>query len=159
MADNKKEGIQRERITEFPGHLYIPKDGLPIDDANIVQVDPSSRFTLIKFTAPLGAITRILGIVLFNTGLVAANFDFICTIDGRRAFPFLGSSVNNFRLFLGRTNDLGNAGLMNAYTEMQPGQVFQVDAINRELVVSATMGARMVGYVDKTNTRVQGRFG
>jgi len=149
----------------FPLHLYPPVTAQTVDAANIVDVSPATTFRLISITVPQGSIFRVLQYALFNDGLLAADFDFVIRVQsgqnpnsGFRLYPFHGNSVDGYRQYLGRSNDLGNNGLIYAYTTVQPGDTYTVDAINRSAVVT-TMGARVVGYMDKSQLRSQDRFG
>lgn len=143
---------------ELPPHLFIPPTVFTVDIKNLAAVSPGATLQLIKFVCPEGAITHLLSYAIFNDGLLATNFDFYPRIDGRRIFPFHGDPLDNFRIYLGVDANLGANSLIQAYTTMQPGQILTWDVQNRD-VVDTVMGVRVVGYVDRTQERKQGRFG
>lgn len=153
QALSKKLGVN-----EFPDHLYPPKDVSTLDIENTVVVNPTSNFTLLTFTCPKDAFTRIIAFAVFNDGLAAADFDFVPTIDNRRVFPYHGDPTDNFRIYMGVTSDIGNEALRYAMTDFQAGQTFTMLAINRGLIAT-TMSARIVGYVSSKGGRAQNTYG
>ena len=154
VTDQLKEGVS----VLLPPHLYIPKDAQSLDLKNLFDVAPGATVTVIDFICPKGAITVIQYYAIFNDGLLAANFDFYPTVDGRRVYQFHGDPLDNFRIYLGVGPDLGNEALIVGTLYLQPAQRLVWQAQNRALVVS-TMGVRTVGYVDYSLIRSQTRFG
>ena len=142
----------------LPAHLYIPEDAQSLDMRNLFDVDPAATVRIIDFTAPDGATTVIQSYGVFNDGLLAADFDFIPRVNGRRVYVYQGDPLDNFRIYLGVAPDLSNTSLIVGTLYLQPGDRLTWDAINRS-AVATTMGVRVVGYVDRSQTRKQTRTG
>lgn len=156
--DRLKEFFKKPVKVNLPDHLYIPPGAQSLDMRNLFDVAAGATIDVIRFTAPLGGgITRILSYGIFNDGLLAANFDFIPTVDGRRVYPFQGDPLDNFRIYLGVSPDLSNSSLIPGLLDLAPGQTLVWQAQNRS-VVTTTMGVRVTGFIDR-DKQVQSRFG
>lgn len=142
----------------LPYNLYPPEDAETVDIANLFDVDPGATEVILRFVCPTGAFTKFQYYGIFNDGLLAADFDFFPTLNGRRTYKFHGDPLDNFRIYLGTAPDLSNSSLKIATLNMQPGDVYEWRAQNRSAVVT-TMGVRAVGYVDYSQVRSQQRFG
>lgn len=140
----------------FPPHLYIPEYAQSLDFKNLYDVDPGDRVVLIDFTAPQGAITVIQYYGIFNDGLLATDYDFYPTVNGRRCYIYHGDPLDKNRIYLGVAPDLANESLVVGTLYLQPGDRLMWEAENRS-AVTTTMGARVVGYVDRSQTRKQTR--
>jgi hypothetical protein len=143
----------------FPDHLYMPEYGAPLDLRVLGDLDPTGpAYTeIFRFTAPDGAIVRFTHYAIFNDGLLAADYDFLPEIDGRKIFEYQGDPADR-RIYLGVAPDLSNTSLIESPISMQPGQTLTWRVRNSS-AVTASVGVRMKGYVDRSQSRKQQRFG
>jgi hypothetical protein len=144
----------------LPPHLFIPEgaESLDIRRAADIAAGTAAPFKLMEFECPQGATCHFISYAIFSDGGLALNQEFIPRVDDRRVFPFQGDPQNNFKINLGLAPDLSNNSLIQCQLTINPGEKLQWYVLNTN-AVDIAMGIRMVGYIDRSMTRVQGRTG
>lgn len=158
QAKRAAEGNSEAQSVEFPRHLYTPEGAQTVDIRKVCLVAPGDTDAILSFTAPQGAVTRFTHYGIFNDGALEDDFQFIPTVNGRRAFPFHGDPQENFRISLGLGPDLTNNSMIEATIALNPGETIAWTAQNGS-AVPVTLGVRMKGYLDFSQRRVQTRYG
>lgn len=146
---------------EFPKHLYVPLNSEGIDLRAVYNVPAATvNFEIMRFVAPVGAITKFIGYSIFNDGDVEANYDFKPLVNGNRVFRYHGHllTTGEYKLALGLGPDLSNSTIINCQLALNPGDVLSWLTTNNS-GVDTSMGVRMVGYFDTQITRVTAKFG
>ena len=145
---------------KLPPHLFIPEgaESLDIRRAADIAAATATPFKLMEFECPQGATCHFISYAVFSDGGLATTQEFIPRVDDRRVFPFQGDPQNNFKINLGLAPDLSNNSLIQCQLTINPGEKLQWYVINTN-GVDIAMGIRMVGYIDRSMTRVQGRTG
>lgn len=162
VARQEKQKLDNRQATpvRLPPHLFIPEgaESLDIRVAADIGALTTTPTLLMEFQCPQGAQTHFISYAIFSDGSLAQNQQFIPEVDGRRVFPFQGDPQDNFKINLGLAPDLSNNSLIACQLTMNPGEKLQWKVINTN-VIDIAMGVRMVGYVDRSMQRVQGRVG
>lgn len=150
----------RATPVRLPPHLYTPEGAESLDLRVAADVAPTGggQTLLLEFECPPNATCHFISYAVFSDGAVATNQEFIPNVDGRRVFPFQGDPQDNFKINLGLAPDLSNNSLIQCQLSMQPGEKLQWFVKNLNLV-NLAMGVRMVGYIDRSMMRIQGRSG
>ena len=152
MAAKKTEVV-------FPRHLYIPEGAESVDLRRVVSIPTGNvDYELFSFTAPPGSQVRFISYGIYNDGDNGANYDYRPLVDGSRVFRYHGDPTQNFKIYLGLGPDLSNTSMIPCQLTLQPGQTIKW-LITNTSGVDTSMGVRMMGYLDTSNIRVQGRFG
>ena len=138
----------------------IPDGCQALDFRNLFDVSSGATETIIEFVCPVNAITKIQSYAIFNDGLLAANYDFVPTVDGRRVYPYQGDPLTPlpYRIYLGVGSDLSNVAMIPGALDLTPGQRLKWTAQNRS-AVATTMGVRTTGYIDFSGASRSTRFG
>lgn len=144
----------------LPPHLFIPEgaESLDIRRAADIGALTTTPFKFMEFECPQGATCHFISYAVFSDGNVASLQEFIPRVDERRVFPFQGDPQNNFKINLGLAPDLSNNSLIQCQLTLNPGEKLQWYVVNGNAVIIA-MGVRMVGYIDRSMKRIQGRTG
>lgn len=145
---------------KLPPHLFIPEGAQSLDlrRAADIAAGTSDPFKFIEFECPQGATCHFISYAIFSDGNNATLQEFIPRVDDRRVFPYQGDPQDNFKINLGLAPDLSNNSLIGCQLTLQPGQKLQWYLKNLN-AVDIAMGVRMVGYIDRSMTRVTGRTG
>ena len=158
----RKASVENQRATpvQLPAHLFIPAGAQALDirvaaDIAANTTDPS---LLMSFTCPKAAVAQFIQYAVYSDGQLAANQEFIPRVDGKRVFPFQGDPNDNFKINLGLSPDLSNAGLIQCQLTLNPGETIEWFIVNRN-IVDLAMGVRMVGYIDTSQQRINARAG
>lgn len=157
----KKDAAAHEKAVQviFPKHLYIPEGAESVDLRRVVNLPTGySNYELFSFTAPQGALVRFIAYGVYNDGDNGANYDFLPQVDGSRIFRYHGDPTQNFKIYLGLGPDLSNTSMLPCQLTLQPGQTVRW-LISNASGVDTSMGVRMIGYLDTSSQKVQGRFG
>lgn len=144
----------------LPPHLFIPEGAEALDLRRVADIaaGTSTPFKFLEFECPQGATCHFISYAVYSDGNLANLQEFIPRVDGRRVFPFQGDPEDNFKINLGLAPDLSNNSLIQCQLTINPGEKLQWFLVNQS-GVDIAMGVRMVGYIDKSMTRVQGRTG
>lgn len=155
QLDNRKATAVR-----LPPHLFIPEgaESLDLRRAADIAANTSAPFLFLEFECPLGATCHFISYAIFSDGNLANTQEFIPRVDERRVFPYQGDPQNNFKINLGLAPDLSNNSLIQCQLTINPGEKLQWYVVNNN-AVDIAMGVRMVGYIDRAMTRIQGRTG
>ncbi len=149
----------KEVAVSLPKHLYIPAGAESIDLRRVVSLPTGTiDYELFTFTAPQGALIKFISYGVYNDGDNGAYYDFKPLVDGSRIFRYHGDPTQNFKIYLGLGPDLSNTSMLPCQLTLQPGQTVKW-LISNTSGVDTSMGVRMIGYLDTSNQRVQGRFG
>lgn len=156
----RSEKLDAKKVeVQFPRHLYIPEGAESIDLRRVVNLPTAYvDYELFSFTAPQGALVKFISYGVYNDGDNGANYDFRPLVDGSRVFRYHGDPTLNFKIYLGLGPDLSNTSMLPCQLTLQPGQTIKW-LITNTSGVDTSMGVRMIGYLDTSNQRVQGRFG
>lgn len=160
------QGIQNVKITEFPRHLYPPRNVKTIDMRIVRSMDPGEVFDMINFNP------KALGIygtvffthyAVFNDGLLESDYSFLPTLNGNRIYPYHGNPQNTrapgtFLISLGLAPDEANYALIPGFFIMNPEDTYVWQVTNGS-TVETDMGVRVVGYVDESSKRTSQIFG
>jgi len=163
-AEQVKKAESQARFpsrVEFPPHLFIPEGAESLDIRKVMNVPTGTvDYSLIRFTAPPGAVTRFIAYGIYNDGDAAANYEFKPLINGNRVFRYHGEPISDtyYKIALGLGPDLSNASLINCQITMEPGMFFDW-LITNTSGVDTSMGVRMAGYFDTQQKRVTPKFG
>jgi hypothetical protein len=143
---------------DLPPHLYIPSTAQSIDISNLVTVDPGTTEEVLRFVAPQGNTTQFIGFVIYTNAIDFSAIQFTPTVNTNRVFPYQGNPMQNFKIGLAITGDLGQNGIRYAQLRMQPSDVLSWTVTNSGTAPFAA-GVRMIGYADSTIVRQSGRIG
>jgi hypothetical protein len=159
LNSQKLDNLQATPV-RLPPHLFIPEGAESLDLRVAADIAPtgSTPTLLMEFECPANATCHFISYAVFSDGASAANQEFIPNVDGRRVFPYQGDPQDNFKINLGLAPDLSNNSLIQCQLSIQPGDKLQWLVKNTNLV-NLAMGVRMVGYIDRSMMRVQGRVG
>jgi hypothetical protein len=152
--------IENSKIDEFPKHLYAPSDARTFDMARLVIV-PANTITpvvLMEYTVRESFVMQITHYAIVSDALLLAEAWFLPTINGSRILPFHGDPMDNMKISLGRTADLGNAALIPCNIQLRTGDVIKWEVVNTANV-DTTMGVRQVGWIDNSVKRTSKNFG
>lgn len=138
----------------------LPNGCQSLDFRVLFDVAPGGSAIIIDFTCPKNAVTIIQSYAIFNDGLLASDFDFIPTVDGKRVYPYQGDPLTPppYRIYLGVSTDLSDVALIPGRLDLQSGKRLVWTAFNRS-AVATTMGVRVSGYVDPSGKATSTRFG
>lgn len=165
-AKREAEGQREEIPVSLPKHLYTP-EGCQSLDTRRVQTIPAGTTSqkILEIRCPASTILNFLGYCIFNDGEDAAFFGFSPLVDGQRVFPFHGDPLTiagvyrePYALYMGLAPDFGAEAVIPCQLSLQPGQVMEWYVKNLS-PVAVDMGVRMIGYFDKTQKRINNRFG
>lgn len=154
---NAISGVRAQPVT-LPPHLFIPEDAQSVDLRNLVNVSPGETVTLLEFVCPKGNFVKFISYAVYFDALLFDNVNLVPTVNGERVFPYHGNPQRNYKIGLGTGQDLSNGNLIACQLDMQPGDVLKWEFTSTDSVDVAA-GVRMVGYVDQSAIRKQGRFG
>jgi hypothetical protein len=146
---------------DFPRHLYIPQGAESLDLRTVWNVPTGTiDFEILKYIAPVGAITRFINYSIFNDGDAEINYDFKPFVNGNRILRYHGHPLPNgsYKLALGLGPDMSNASLIQCELALNPGDTL-IWLITNVSGVDTSMGVRMVGYFDTQSIRVTPKFG
>lgn len=138
----------------------LPAGCQSLDLRTLFDVAPGGSQVMIDFICPKNAVTIIQSYAIFNDGLLAADFDFIPTVDGKRVYPYQGDPLTPypFRIYLGVSTDISDVALIPGRLDLQSGKRLVWTAFNHS-AVATTMGVRVTGYVDPSGKATSTRFG
>ena len=149
---------QNAKAITLPRHLHLPEGARSIDIRRLAVFSPGSNTLLMSFQAPEGSTVMFTHYGIFNDGLDASLLEFVPTVNFQRVYPFQGDPMDNFKINLGLTVDLGNNALIEAPLQVNPGDTVRWTCVNNALV-DVIMGVRMKGYIDSTSQRTTRAFG
>ena len=154
-----KDHTFKSRVTEFPYHQYTPEGARPFDFGRLVTVGAGTPLTdILSWTVTESFTMVITHYAIFNDAQFTDDAWFVPTINGARVLQYHGNPMDNFKISLGRTTDLGNSALMEANINLKQGQTFRWQVTNVG-AVDVDMGIRMKGYFDTSNKRKAVKFG
>lgn len=155
------QALQRPTLVDFPRHLFIPAGSESLDLRTVWNIpSPTIDFEMLKFVAPVGAVTRFLAYAVFNDGDAEVNYDFKPKVNGNRILRYHGHPLPNgeYKISLGLGPDLSNTSLIHCELALNPGDILTWLVTNTS-GVDTSMGVRMVGYFDTQAIRVTPKFG
>lgn len=166
-AHKRAEEAKREEIpVSFPRHLYTPEGCQSLDIRRVETIAPATLNQLIlEVRCPESSIINFLGYCIFNDGEDADFYNFSPLVNEKRVFPYHGDPLTiagvykePYRIYMGLAPDFGAEAVIPCQLALQPGDKIQWFVRNTSLVAT-DMGVRMIGYIDKTQTRINNRFG
>ena len=156
----QNEGKSTMEISELPKHLFTPSDARSVDWARLIVV-PANTVTpivLMEYTVKESFLLQLTHYAVSNDSLLTSESWFLPTINGSRILPFHGDPMDNMKISLGRTTDLGNQALIPCNIQLRTGDNIKFEVLNKALV-DATMGVRLVGWIDNSIKRTSKNFG
>lgn len=150
-------GVHPQAVS-LPKHLFIPEDAQSVDIRRLANVPPATEVVLLDFVCPSGQFVKFINYSVFFDALLFDLVDLVPLVNGNRILPFHGDPQARYKIGLGTGQDLSNGNLIACQVDLQPNDRLQWVFRNSD-VVDVAAGVRMVGYVDQSTIRKQGRFG
>lgn len=150
-------GVHPQAVS-LPRHLFIPEDAQSVDIRNLVNVPPGTTVTLLEFRCPKGMFVKFINYAVYFDALLFNLVNLEPLVNDQRVLPFHGNPQERYKIGLGTGQDLSNGNLIACQLDLQPNDVLKWVFTNAD-IVDVAAGVRMVGYVDQSTIRKQGRFG
>jgi hypothetical protein len=161
VSEKKTQAAKYVQPVDFPRHLFIPEGAEGVDLRKVVVMSSGPAYAqLMRWQAPVGAVTRFIKYGIFNDGDNAAFFDFKPTVNGNRILRYHGEPMadGSYHIALGLAPDFSDGSMMPCQLTLQPNDILEWQILNTS-GVDTSMGVRMVGYFDTQQIRVTPKFG
>lgn len=147
-ADAQKTQFDNPVPVLFPRHMAAPEGAETLDMRRLAVMNAGEvNYTLFSFTCPEGATTMLYSYAIFTDAINAADILFLPLLDGQRILGYHGDPADNFKINLAVGADLAQQSLIPCQIFMQPKQKLTW-VLSNSGAQPASMGVRMVGYID-----------
>jgi hypothetical protein len=165
VSGRDEQAVRNAQSSVMPASVSLPKHLFIPEDAQALNFLTQATFAvgvnnILSFKAPANATTFFFGYALSVAGAgVGVSMNLL--INGARGLPYNGDPDSGFAFntFSDSTLvPLADATLFTANLQLQPGDVM-VWSINNASGGPVVAGVKMLGFVDTSTIRKQGRFG
>lgn len=154
-----QQGLDRGAKIQLPDNYANPDGSQSADLSRIVLLAAGSVKTeIFSFTAPNSTYVRFYKYAVFTDTLLAAQIEFLPTVQGNRTLQYHGNPQRNFAIDSSVGADIGDNSLRNGDIYLEPNQTLKWFATNTS-PNDQVFAVRVVGYIDNSRERTSGAFG